>query len=160
MFLDMWTRFLKGFLIVDNRIVLRLMYDTEKVTFEIIKEWCEAVCQCFEPEKMMHDGKRTQYSKDSLYEYLETNITTDKMSLALTKDKNKFSIVKDDVALRTVTLSINLLKEQTSEPVDRLIDKYMAKDGIVAYKCTMEDFFWQNETSISSYTCRKEVWKD
>lgn len=104
---------------------------------------------------MMYDGKRTQYSKDTLYEYLETNITTDKMSLTLTKDKNKFSIVKDGVALRTVTLSINLLKEQTSEPVDQLIDKYMAEDGIVAYKCTMEDFFWQNETSISSYTCRK-----
>lgn len=140
---------------MENKIVWFLAYDTEKITLDVIKGWCDIIFQCFEPEKMICDGKTSLYSKESVDEYLENNLNNDQLSMSFIKDKNSFYLVKNDIEFRTVSFMVTLVREERTTLLDQIMDEYMVKGGIVAYKCTSEDEFWQDADQIFYYKAKK-----
>lgn len=144
---------------MSERILLKLICYSKDITLEIVKNWCLNVCKCFTPEDMsghyISNLKHRRYNEKKFYDGLEKELDRYKTSLSLSDEKNSFSIIKNARASETV-LSLIIDKSVALIDFDSMIDSFMLQCGIVAFKCSLDDDFWQNAECLSYYISKNK----
>lgn len=142
--------------IPNERILFKFICYSEDITLEMVKEWCAEVSNCFTPERMrgvyISNQKSCKYNKKKLYNGLEKELNSQKTLLSLFDEKNRFTISKNAQENDTATISLIIDKSLVLVDIDGMIDSFMSQCGIVAFKCSLDDDFWQNAEDLSYYT--------
>lgn len=138
---------------MDERILLKLICYSKDITLEMVKEWCLNVSKCFVPERMrgfyISNGKTCKYNEKKFQDELAKELNSGKISLRLSDNINSFVIVQN---AETVTFSLIMDKSLALVDFDSMIDSFMSQCGIVAFKCALEDDFWQSADNLLYYT--------
>lgn len=138
---------------MDERILLKFICYSKDATLEMVKEWCLNVSKCFVPERMrgfyISNGKTCKYNEKKFQDELAKELNSGKISLRLSDNINSFVIVQN---AETVTFSLIMDKSLALVDFDSMIDSFMSQCGIVAFKCALEDDFWQSADNLLYYT--------
>lgn len=144
----------------DERILLKLICYSKDLTLEIVKNWYFNVSKCFTPVRMkgiyISNLKSCRYNEKKFYDGLEKELNSDRTSISLSDEKNRLSISKNAQAPGIVTLSLIIDKSLALVDFDGMIDSFMLQCGIVAFKCSLDDDFWQNADNLLYYTSKNK----
>lgn len=135
-------------------IQYNIIYSISNISVEIIQRWIDLVSKCFVPQsiisKVTSRGKFAKYNREKLFNNLAKELDNSIISIYLTNNNNRFSIVKnanESSLLITFDVPHNEIVDWDKE-IERCM---VSEDIIVAYKCAGEDNYWQNTDSILSY---------
>ncbi|GLC30956.1 hypothetical protein [Clostridium omnivorum] len=144
---------------MEDSINIRIYLKSLNLTAENASRWINSMCY-FEPTEMiskkMTSGKVKKFNHKKFYEAIKEEIENSDRASMMIKDKiNTISINKGSIRNDIATISCNLsydIYEINKCNIMELVDEYIKEyEGIVAYACSLEDMFWQNNENIVMY---------
>jgi hypothetical protein len=153
---------------MDDCISIRIYLNSNYVDSENINKWFE-IMRLFQPIKVKSKnstkGKFTQLNLKKLYSYISSEVESKNgASLLVVDDINTIGFYKGINNNEVVSLSCNLsydIYEQYKANIIKTVDEYMQNyHGIVAYACSLEDMFWQENEDIEMYRIKGKEMKN
>lgn len=123
---------------------------------EQIQTWIRGIKQCFEPTEMsglLFGNEFCNYNEQDMYDRIQVNIAKRGMvDFSISQEENDFTVFAEDCSPgKVVNFYLYIDKEKMSFDFDALVDELMLDGGMLAYKCSREDIFWQDMEDISIY---------
>lgn len=145
-------------------INIRIYLKSSKLTADNASRWFGSMCY-FEPTEMISkkltSGKVKKFNDEKFYKTIKEEIENgDRASVMIKDEINSISInmglIRSDIATISCNLSYDIF-EINKCYIFELVDEYMKEyKGIVAYACSSEDMFWQDNENIVIYDVRSK----
>ncbi|WP_409342719.1 hypothetical protein [Paenibacillus sp. MBLB4367] len=146
---------------MSNSIVSKLVVDSESLTEEKVSSLFKKM-DLFVPSEMMGTnitkGKKKKFSETTFYLGILREIASHKpFTLGVEDGANWLTVKKSNIH---TFVTINLTGELFNQNKDRIFrfieDAFSELSGIVAFACSSEDDFWQNNTDPDFYRLRNK----
>lgn len=101
----------------------------------------------------LFESKFCKYDEQKLFGKIQMNIARrGQIHFTVHHEKNSFTVVAEDCSIgKVVNFFLNIYEDQMSFDFDTFVDEQMLAGGMLAYKCSKEDIFWQDMQDISVY---------
>lgn len=144
---------------MKDTIKIYIVIKNESIINENVTQWFKRM-SFFHPTDMackkLTGGKFKKYDLKKFYENISKEIeVTYVNNIRIKGGKNSISIRKDDIDNGISSLCCKLeydIFQVNSACILSIIDKYMLDyNGIVAYVCSLQDLYWQDNEFIDEY---------
>ncbi|NDI33803.1 hypothetical protein [Chengkuizengella sediminis] len=140
---------------MDENIIFEIVLNNQEVSSINLKKWFSTLVY-FSPKKMkvpnIGGGKVKEYASEVFFEALDKVTSKDIFTIMLDGDRNFFTFTKGPFFC-SITFRLNggiYIKDQ-NKILKNLDDLFKNHQSVVAYMCTSEDDFLQNNIDIDLY---------
>ncbi|MEW9702979.1 hypothetical protein [Paenibacillus sp. SI8] len=141
---------------MTDKIVFSIVIDSSQATVGNVTQWFKSF-NYFQASEMkgtfLTKGSLRKYNEKSFYNGIEKELKANKpITLGIEYEDNWLTFKKSSYhSFLTCNLTSDIFaknKEDILKYIDLFFEKY---EGIVAYACSSEDNFWQNNTDIDFF---------
>lgn len=143
---------------MSDRIEIKVILKSNVVNESISIKWFLSLL-FFNAEKMsckkLTKGKFVKADINKLQSEMKNELNDDISSIIIKDSKNSVSLNKGSINKNITSLSCVLDREifdQNRWAIIELVNNLMKNHGVVAYMCSLEDSFWQDNEQVEMYT--------
>lgn len=141
-----------------DRFIFKILFNSEEVTAENVTRWFQEALRFFEPEFMtgtvLTKYNHRKYNARKFFNGIEKELT-ERDIFTLSLEEGKYNYIEVLRGEFHAEISWGLTDEIYEQHRDTLLaymdDFFQEHQGIVAFACSGEDFFWQNNDDINQY---------
>lgn len=142
---------------MDDRIDIKVILKSNIIDENISCKWFSSLL-FFNAEKMnckeLTKGKFIKEDINKLESEMKNELDDDTSSIIIKDGKNSVSLNKGGISKDITSLSCILEREifeQNKSGIIEVVNNFMRNDGVVAYMCSLDDSFWQDNEQIEMY---------
>lgn len=142
---------------MSDRINITVILKSNILNEGICNNWFSSLLQ-FKAEKMnckkLTKGKFVNMDINKLQNEMKSELDEDISSIIIKGGKNSVSLNKGSINKGVTSLACILEKEifdKNKSDIIEVVNNFMNSNGIVAYMCSLDDSFWQDNEQVEMY---------
>ena len=102
---------------------------------------------------LLFKSKFCNYDEQKMFDEIQLTIAKrETLFFTINQEENSFTVFAKDCSIgKVVNFFLDIYEDKMSFDFDTFVDERMVDGGMLAYKCSKEDIFWQNMQDISVY---------